>query len=239
MFQLRHVKFTYGDAGLDNMNYEQRPTRRQRDARRSQVFSDLITNGQEFDFGVDDIQRIRREFQSLIRNLHPLYQTVKDDKKRAEKEEKKARKQRRKEKTNEASQNATEKSSKAETSSATARTNLDNTNGGAANDSSDSSKENRFPMEDQEKLAQKVQRSNDEERRTSYDSLTAEASLQRLSLGTTAKENLPRQNSRNDDDSPDDREGDMRTNSDEIEQVQPTSCVNGEEMANNENIVHL
>ena len=73
MFQLRHRKFDYKDAGLDN------PTA-------GPPFSDLITNGEEFDFNVDDIQRIRSDFKTLIKNLHPLYQIAKDDRIKAEKD---------------------------------------------------------------------------------------------------------------------------------------------------------
>ena len=88
MFQLRHLKFTYQDAGLDRMSARQSFTPRQRDVLRPKAFLNLITNGKAFEFDVDDIQRIRSEFKTLIRNLHPLYQVVRDERMKAEKEEK-------------------------------------------------------------------------------------------------------------------------------------------------------
>jgi hypothetical protein len=229
MFQLRHLKFSRRDAGLEKMDNERKTSRRQRNAPRSQAFSDLITNGKEFDFNVEDIQRIRNEFKTLIRNLHPMYKVVKVDKIKAEKEEKKARK-RRKEKATETTQDATQKFTEliqcdlVETSSATATSNLNGAHGAAANDSSDSSKENRIPREDEEKPAQKMQKSNNEERQVAYGPLTSEATQRQSSLGTPVTGDPLGKNPRDDDMILDDT-GDNVTYM--------------EEMANNENMVHL
>jgi hypothetical protein len=209
MFQLRHLKFSRRDAGLEKDD-EQRSSRRQRNAPRSEPFSDLITNGNEFDFNVEDIQRIRSEFKTLIRNLHPMYQVIKDDKIKAEKEEKKARK-RRKEKATETTQNDTQKFSKlvqsdlVETSFA---------HGATTNDSSDSSKENRIPREEEEMLAQKILKSNDEEElQVAFGPLTFEAMQRHSSSGPSVTDMIL------------DGTGDNVTYK--------------EEMANNENMVHL
>ena len=94
MFQLRHKEFSRRDAGLEPLDGDQLRSRRQRGTR-TKAFANLITNGNEFDFDVEDIQRIRRDFKTLIKKLHPLYQEVKDNKMKAEKQEKKARRRRR------------------------------------------------------------------------------------------------------------------------------------------------
>lgn len=92
MFQLRHKRFTRRDAGLEQLGDEPIATRRTQRAPQSRPFVELITNGHAFDFNVDDIQRIRRDFKTLIKNLHPLYKAAKDAKIKVEKEKKSARK---------------------------------------------------------------------------------------------------------------------------------------------------
>jgi len=72
IFQLRHLKFTYRDAGIMNKNKEKSITDKE-------VFSNLITNGSHFKFNGVDIQRIRNDFHYLIENLAPFYkQAIKD-----------------------------------------------------------------------------------------------------------------------------------------------------------------
>lgn len=102
------------------------------------MFSDLITNGDPFNFDVDDIQRIRGDFKTLIQRLYPLYQEVKDGRIKAEKEEKKARRElRRKEKEETAAASKTHESVREST-----------------NDSSDSGEEHHGWADDKEaKLA--------------------------------------------------------------------------------------
>lgn len=93
MFQLRHKRFTRHDAGLEQlMGDSPIATRRTQRATPSGPFVNLITNGHAFDFDVEDIQRIRQDFKTLIRNLHPLYKAAKLVNIEAEKERKRARK---------------------------------------------------------------------------------------------------------------------------------------------------
>jgi len=94
MFKLRHLKFTNKEAGIEKES-DSTPTgnRRRQNTRRNEPFSKLITNGEEFDFNCIDIHRIRIEYQTFIRNLHPLYDQFNKAKIETEKEEKKARKE--------------------------------------------------------------------------------------------------------------------------------------------------
>ena len=93
MFQLRYKRFSRRDAGLEQL-VDESPisTRRTQRAPPSGPFVELITNGHAFDFDVEDIQRIRQDFKTLIRKLHPLYKAAKLVKIEAEKERKRARK---------------------------------------------------------------------------------------------------------------------------------------------------
>ena len=185
------------------------PTRKKKNRRMPRVFSELITDGEAFNFDVDDIQRIRSEFQTLIKNLHPLYQGVKDNKIKAEKEEKKARRVlRRKEKAAAAAtatiQNTTPQSTESadtalhETGSTALTSNTNESPGqiidaatppkspcGSANDSSDSSKENRVGADQgEEKPATKMQASNDEKSEVIQHPLTWEATQRLATAGT-------------------------------------------------------
>jgi hypothetical protein len=95
MFKLRHLKFTNKEAGIEKGS-DSTPTGNRlnrRKTRRNEPFSKLITNGEEFDFNCNDIRRIRIEYQTFIRNLHPLYDQFNKVKIGTEKEEKKARKE--------------------------------------------------------------------------------------------------------------------------------------------------
>eukprot|EP00536_Pseudo-nitzschia_multiseries_P008300 jgi/Psemu1/257073/estExt_Genewise1Plus.C_2090059 len=146
MFQLRELKFSYRDAGLDSISQD--TSKKERRLLLSQAFSDLITNGEPFNFGVGDIQRIRCEFKTLIQELQPLYKEFKDGKIKAEREERKARKElRRKEKEEAAATSNTEKSPCE-----------------SSNDSSDSGKENNDCADNVEaKIEKEAERLNDEE----------------------------------------------------------------------------
>ena len=97
MFKLRHLEFTNKEAGIekgsDSTPTGNRRLTRRRKTRSNAPFSKLITNGIEFDFNCDDIHRIRTEYQTFIRNLHPLYDQFNKIKIETEKEEKKARKE--------------------------------------------------------------------------------------------------------------------------------------------------
>jgi hypothetical protein len=97
MFKLRHLEFTNKEAGIekgsDSTPTGNRRLTRRRKTRSNAPFSKLITNGIEFDFKCDDIHRIRTEYQTFIRNLHPLYDQFNKIKIETEKEEKKARKE--------------------------------------------------------------------------------------------------------------------------------------------------
>ena len=73
MFELRHLRLTYTEAGLD-------PTKKANKRRSNLIFYELITNGKLFIFNTDGIQSLRRKFQDLIRNLHLLYTDVENTK---------------------------------------------------------------------------------------------------------------------------------------------------------------
>lgn len=137
MLQLRNLKFSYREAGFDKRMH-QATAREEKKSLQPQLFSDIITNGKPFNFDVNDIQRIRGDFKTLIRRLHPLYQEVKDGRIKAEKEEKKARRElRRKEKEEAATASKTNEPLREST-----------------NDSSDSGEENHGWVDDEEaKLA--------------------------------------------------------------------------------------
>jgi len=88
MFKLRHFEFTNDEAGFRKGSDSNHAGNR-----RHLPFSKLITNGEEFNFDCDDIHRIRIEYQTLIKNLHPLYGQFYSKKVAMEKKEKKARKE--------------------------------------------------------------------------------------------------------------------------------------------------
>ena len=77
MFKLSLLEFTNHEAGI----------------KKGAPFSKLITNGEEFSFDLDDIARIRIEFQTFIKNLHQLYDQFYTKELEREKLEKKARKE--------------------------------------------------------------------------------------------------------------------------------------------------
>ena len=52
-------------------------------------FKDMITNGSAFDFDMEDIARIRKEFATLIDRLSPKYLAIKDAEEKAAKRAKK------------------------------------------------------------------------------------------------------------------------------------------------------
>jgi hypothetical protein len=62
IYQLRGRQFTYDDAGIDPRQEE------------SKGFVDLISEGKEFNFGKDDINRFRREFMILIDRLATIFE---------------------------------------------------------------------------------------------------------------------------------------------------------------------
>jgi hypothetical protein len=82
MFKLRHLKFTKKLAGIEKGNHA--------------PFSELITNGAEFQFDLLDIERIRNEYQTFIKKLHRVYKKSCDEKK-LETKRRKRRKCRRRE----------------------------------------------------------------------------------------------------------------------------------------------
>ena len=53
----------------------------------SRAFKDLISDGAEFDFNMEDIARFREEFKRLIERLSALYQKMKIAEKMWEQEE--------------------------------------------------------------------------------------------------------------------------------------------------------
>eukprot|EP00531_Pseudo-nitzschia_arenysensis_P017418 CAMPEP_0116119764 /NCGR_PEP_ID=MMETSP0329-20121206/2819_1 /TAXON_ID=697910 /ORGANISM="Pseudo-nitzschia arenysensis, Strain B593" /LENGTH=1105 /DNA_ID=CAMNT_0003613495 /DNA_START=267 /DNA_END=3584 /DNA_ORIENTATION=+ len=162
MFQLRDRKFSRRDATLGEPNDNERKSRKKTRSHRSQAFVELITNGKEFDFDVDDIQRIRLDFKTLIKQLHPLYQAVKEGKIKAEKEEKLARKRHRGKAAKSLEWRASTKNDTAETSSAPPASNLIDEQVRASIDSSDSSsKENCTPRGDGDESSPKMPKSND------------------------------------------------------------------------------
>lgn len=228
MFQLRHLKFSRRDAELEQLEDASSPQRQSRRIRKSQEFASLITNGKEFDFDVDDIQRIRGDFKILIQKLNPLYQSFKENRIKAEKEAKKARKRRKGKATKNSEQGASVESDvAAETSSAPSAT---NSNGKAPNDLSDSSsKENFIPRVAGDNLSQKMPSPNDEGRQ---EAAVSEALQRQCSLETQEIDSQPGLHPSS--------TGEGSTTYDEkVHRTLPTSLVKGEEMADNEDIVHL
>ena len=65
MFKLRHLQFSYSDAGLH-------PLKRASKQISENVFQQLITNGNLFDFNMDGMFRLRENFKNLIWKLHLL-----------------------------------------------------------------------------------------------------------------------------------------------------------------------
>ena len=63
MFKLRHLQFSYSDAGLH-------PLKRASKQISENVFQQLITNGNLFDFNMDGMFRLRENFKNLIWTLH-------------------------------------------------------------------------------------------------------------------------------------------------------------------------
>ena len=63
MFKLRHLQFSYFDAGLH-------PLKRASKQISENVFQQLITNGNLFDFNMDGMFRLRENFKNLIWTLH-------------------------------------------------------------------------------------------------------------------------------------------------------------------------
>ena len=68
MYQLRHHRFTWQEAGLSHPSVASQDTNNWCTA-----FSELITDGDEFQFSQQDMPRIRLELKQLIKNLHPMY----------------------------------------------------------------------------------------------------------------------------------------------------------------------
>merc|ERR1712238_404701 len=98
MLKLRHLKFTNKEAGIEKasgLDVDRVTRRSTRKGIRgaNPPFTELITNGDEFTFDCNDIKRIRTEYQTFIKNLHPLYEKSNKVKIETEKEEKKARKE--------------------------------------------------------------------------------------------------------------------------------------------------
>ena len=93
MFKLRLRKFTNDEAGIKKGSDSNPTGSRRHISKRNASFSKLITNGEEFNFGCDDIRRIRIEYLTLIMNLHPLYAQFYTNKVETLKKEKKARKE--------------------------------------------------------------------------------------------------------------------------------------------------
>ena len=82
IYELRDRDFTYGDAGMHCENTEVIT------GLSSRAFQELISDGAEFDFNMDDIARFRDEFKTLIENLSRLYVKAKSAEKHAILEEK-------------------------------------------------------------------------------------------------------------------------------------------------------
>ena len=234
MFQLRHLKFSRRDAELEQLEDASSPRRQSRRIRKSQEFASLITNGKEFDFDVDDIQRIRRDFKTLIQKLHPRYQSFKEKKIKAEKEERKARK-RRKWKATKASEQgaAVESDAAAETPSAPSAMNSNGTHCKASNDLSDSSsKENFIPRAVGDNSSQKMTSPNDEDRQ---EATVSEDLQQQCSLETQEIDSKPELHPS----CMGDGSVGSLTYDEKVHRTLSTSVVQGEEMADNEDIVHL
>jgi len=64
LYQQRHVPFTYADV---------KTLRTEEDSGQFQPFKERITDGSQFQFGMDDIRRLRKEMGMLIENLSTLY----------------------------------------------------------------------------------------------------------------------------------------------------------------------
>lgn len=163
MFQLRHKRFTRREAGLEPLGDEPSTPRSQRRSQ-SRAFEELITNGHAFDFDVEDIQRIRQEFKTLIQNLQPLYDAVKKNRIKAEEDKKRARRRQRAEPTRalEHERSLQERDDDASKSSFEKAL---TSNGQARNEISDSSsKENCIPSNKaQDYLEQTIQKSESED----------------------------------------------------------------------------
>lgn len=82
MLKLRHHNFTKSECGIDT----------------SHPFRDLITNSEAFNFGMNDIRRIRGDFRNLLERLTSVYRPWKEEVDRKEEEEKLAAKRKRTEK---------------------------------------------------------------------------------------------------------------------------------------------
>ena len=168
MFQLRHMRFTRREAGLEPLGDEPSTPRSQRRSQ-SRAFEEFITNGHAFDFDVEDIQRIRQDFKTLIQNLHPLYDAVKKVKIKVEEDKKRARRRQKAEATRalEYERSLQERDNGAKSSFEKAPT----SNGQAPNEMSDSSsKENCIPSNKaQDDLEQTIQKPNAEARSDEED----------------------------------------------------------------------
>ena len=99
MYCLRHLGFTYYDAFQDK-DLSVRDVNRPKYMRKA--FKYLITEGVTFQFGPDDINRIRDEFKALIRNLSRSFQNWKRPEIVA------AKREGRKEENNDSKENETE-----------------------------------------------------------------------------------------------------------------------------------
>ena len=87
IYELRYRNFTYGDAGM----YCNAVDVSRGEA--SRAFHDLISDGAEFDFNMDDIARFREEFKVLIERLTNLYKKSKDAEKAVSEQEKQRKRQ--------------------------------------------------------------------------------------------------------------------------------------------------
>ena len=83
IYQLRNRNFTFQDAGLGSPNKSKKNKRK-----RMGAFYQLITNGDEFNFDMDDIARFREEFKILIERLSKLYIDMKWIEKEQQKKQK-------------------------------------------------------------------------------------------------------------------------------------------------------
>lgn len=72
MFQLRHLKFTNKECGFPDPSSSCKGTRT-RLQKNTTLFSNIITNNSNFQFDHAEIQRIRLDFQTFIKNLHMVY----------------------------------------------------------------------------------------------------------------------------------------------------------------------
>ncbi len=221
MFQLRNRKFTRREATLGQTNENERKSRKKTRSHRSQAFVEMITNGEEFNFDVDDIQRIRRDFKTLIKQLHPLYKAVKEGKIKAEKEEKLARKKHREKNTD---------------TSAAPALNLIDDHGRASNDLSDSSsKENCVPRGDGDSPLQQIPKSNGDERQDTRGLAGSEGSQQHSAL--EEMEEMGSQPGLHP--ALDYTAGGNETFNHQIPLALSTSVVQGEEMADSDKIAHF